>query len=402
MVQNRMISVAEALTLISENRPPNKVRSVPVRECLGLRAAEDVVARVTMPPFDASAMDGYAVKLEDVGSSGVTLEIIGEAPAGSPFEGKVGQGQAVRIYTGGVMPDGADHVVIQEDTTRQGNQVIVNESFERSAHIRRAGIDFKTGDVLISKGVRLAPEHVALAASGNHAEIVVYERPKIAFISNGDELREPGSTLAPGEIINSNPAVLSALAHNWGAETVYTGCAGDSLESIKEHIASAREADIIVPIGGASVGDYDFMKQAFSDAGFSSVFKKIAVKPGKPTWFSESGGQRVLGLPGNPASAYVCAHLFLRPLLDRYYSPHWIKAGISEHHPANGPRENYMRGRLNLSHDGLTVEIFPRQDSSLMTPLRDSNVLIRLPANAGPWQEGDILETLPLSSEGLV
>ncbi len=391
-----MISVKQALKLIQDHRRPMPRETVALRDAPGRICAEDIIAQLTTPPFNASAMDGYAVRFRDVRKAGSILTVIGEAPAGAPFDGQVGTGEAVRIFTGGVLPDGADHIVIQENATRTGDQITTLEDFETPRHIRRAGIDFNQGDCLITAGTILSPAHIALAAASNNPMVMVLRKPKIAFVSSGDELREPGETIAPGQIINSNRYGLAALVESWGAEVVYAGRAQDSLKSIQAEIERAKAADIIVPIGGASVGDYDFMKPGFSGNGFDIIFEKIAVKPGKPTWLGASPDQMVLGLPGNPASAWVCANLFLKPLLfDGGHNPS-LRAALSTPMNANGPRESYMRGRLSLSSDGAVVEVFPRQDSSLMTPLASANVLVQFPPDAGPWAQGDPVTIIPL------
>ena len=391
-----MISTAEALSIIRANRPMPDVVDTPLEDCVGAVCAQDVPAKVTMPPFDASAMDGYGVRFEDARKAGRTLTVIGEAPAGSPFEGIVREGQAVRIFTGSPMPGGTDHVVIQENVTRTGDDILLTTDAETPRHIRKSGIDFTKGDILVAKDARINPAHIALAASGNHASLPIYRRPRVAILASGDELRSVGSDLKPGQIINSNMAALKALITHWGGVPIDLGIARDNLESIAACIKKAEDADIIVPIGGASVGDYDFMKEAFSIAGFETLFKKIAVRPGKPTWLARKDGQCVLGLPGNPASAMVCAHLFLKPLLgaaDAQTSRAKLDASVT----ANGPRETYMRARIHIDNTGaLTVTPFPKQDSSLITPFVRSNALIKLPPNSGPWQSGDSIDILPL------
>jgi len=388
-----MISVAQALDLIAAKRPDYGTEQVPLSKALGARSAEDVKAHLTMPPFAASAMDGYAARLSD-STAGNTLRVIGEAPAGMPYAGQVGKGEAIRIFTGGHLPSGADNIIIQENVTRNGETIKITTGSETSRHIRRAGIDFKKNDTLITKNTIMGPADIALAASGNHNHLSVYRRPKVAILANGDELQPPGSALKPGQIISSNSAGIGALVKHWGGDPIDMGIAADNLKSITAVIHAAKDADIIVPVGGASVGDYDYMKQAFEALGYTKSFSKIAVRPGKPTWFGTLGQQRVLGLPGNPASAAVCAHLFLRPLITGAIKP--SPAILDADLPANGSRETYLRGQLYMKDGQLTAKPFPRQDSSLITPLARSNALIKLAANSGPWQQGDTIETLPL------
>lgn len=394
-----MISVSEALSLLSQHRPNRPVISVPLADSLGAILAADITAKVTLPPLAASAMDGYAVKLADVSKAGATLTVIGESPAGHPFQGMVNTGEAVRIFTGGAVPTGADHIVIQENAQRDASTVTTLFDNPSSRHIRRAGIDFSKGDTLVTKGTRLGPMHIAIAAAANHAELPIYKRTVIALIANGDELKTPGSEASATDIISSNPAGLGALIRHWGGEVIDMGIAADSVEAITTLIHKAKEADIIVPVGGASVGDHDYMREAFKACGLTTVFEKVAVRPGKPTWFGAMGEQTVLGLPGNPASAIVCAHLFLQTLMGASDGLTFAKAKLTKAIPENGPRETYMRALAKLTATGqLMVTPFPRQDSSLLTPLTQANVLIRLPKEAGSWQAGDVIEVLPLGT----
>ena len=394
-----MISVQDAISALTQHRAAGADVLTPLSKALGGRLARDVLAKVTLPPRDASAMDGYAVRFSDVGKAGAQLTVIGEAPAGSPFGGAVGQGEAVRIFTGGAVPEGADHIVIQENASREGDILTTITTNETRRHIRKAGIDFTKGETLIAAGTQLSPAHIALAAAANHDTLPIYKRPVIALIANGDELKEPGSPVQEGDVISSNAAGLGALIQSWGGEVMDMGIAKDSVAAITALIEAASAADIIVPIGGASVGDYDYMRTAFKEAGLELVFEKIAVRPGKPTWFGKLGEQRVLGLPGNPASATVCAHLFLKILMNRADNIVTTKAKLTQALSANGPRETFARGRTEVSDDGIAkVTPFPRQDSSLMTPFAKANVLLRLPPNTGPWDEGDVIDVVSLIS----
>jgi len=391
-----MISLREALSLIVNNRSQYGVVSTPLSQALGGQCAQDITAKLTMPPFNASAMDGYAVRAQDA-HEGAVLGVIGEAPAGKPYAGQITQGEAIRIFTGGPVPQGADSIVIQENVTASDNKITIETAPKLNNAIRRAGIDFETGDILIPKGTRISPAHIALAASGNHASVPIHRRSKVALIANGDELLPPGSNVKDGQIISSNSEGLAALLKYWGAEPINMGIASDNLGSIGALIEAAKAADIIVPIGGASVGDYDYMKQAFTAAGYKPIFTKIAVKPGKPTWFGRLGKQLVLGLPGNPASANVCAHLCLKPLLGLCDTPYLIEVVTDSDIAKNGPRETYLRGRLSLTAGGsISVTPFPRQDSSLITPLAAANALVQLPPHGGPWKAGDKISAHPL------
>lgn len=392
-----MISVSDAIAFLITHRSARPVVTAALADSLGAVLAEDITAKVTLPPLAASAMDGYAVKLSDVPKAGAKLIVIGESPAGHPFQGTIKQGEAVRIFTGGAVPKGADHIVIQENASRQGDTLTTLFDNETPRHIRQAGIDFTKGDTLLTKDTVLGPMHIAIAAAANHAVLPIYRRPVVALIANGDELKAPGSEITDTDIISSNPAGLGALIRHWGGEVMDMGIASDSVESITALIRKAKDADIIVPVGGASVGDHDYMRAAFKQCGLTSVFEKVAVRPGKPTWFGTMGEQVVLGLPGNPASATVCAHLFLKTLMGVNEGLTFAKAKLTEALPSNGPRETYMRAFAKLTQTGqLEVTPFPRQDSSLLTPLTKANVLIRLPKEAGPWTVGDVIDVLPL------
>lgn len=392
-----MITVAQALSDIAAARALPPVEIVPLSGLIGATLAADVAAKVTLPPHDASAMDGYAARFEDCNQAGQTLRVIGEAPAGAPFKGQVTQGDCVRIFTGSVIPDGADTIVIQETVTRKGDVITTTQDAEVPRHIRKAGIDFKAGDILAEKGERLGPAQIALLAASNHDSAQVYRRPRVAIIANGDELRPPGSDLSPGQIINSNPPFLAALIESWGGIAISMGIAADTKDAIKAIIQDCSDADIIVPVGGASVGDHDHMRAAFTETGLSMVFAKIAVKPGKPTWFGRLGEQRVLGLPGNPASAAVCAHLFLRPLITGQAAKS-TQARLSRAVAPNGPRESYFRARIKAGIDGLTVTPFPKQDSSLITPLGAANALLKLRPGAAAQAAGDIADVIALNT----
>lgn len=392
-----LISVDEAIAQLIAARPQRTVESVTLDLAHGMVLAEPVIAQVSRPPAAVSAMDGYAVRLDDVRTAGARLNVIGEAPAGKPFDQRVNTGEAVRIFTGGEMPTGTDHIVIQEDTSRDGSLVICAESYDAPQSVRAAGIDFKKGDALIAAGSRIGSAEIAVASAANHAQIPVFRRLKVAILANGDELRPPGSTLKRGEIISSNPAGLSALIRDWGGEPTDLGIAGDSVASIREHIDRASKADVIVPVGGASVGDHDHMRAAFAEAGFEPVFSKIAVKPGKPTWFSQRGQQRVLGLPGNPASAFVCAHLFLKPLLYAASGLETGRASLSAPISANGPRESFLRGIAEPDEQGVRkVRAVPDQDSSLISPFLSANALIHRRANAPASETGELVDIVTL------
>ncbi len=358
--------------------------------------ARDLAARRTQPPDDMSAMDGYAVRAADVATIPARLTVVGEAAAGRPWNQQLQAGQAVRIFTGGVMPSGADAVVIQEDTTRDGDTVIVSETAKSGRNIRFAGIDFREGDVLLPAGRRLSDRNLSLAASMNYPELPVRRRPRVAVLATGDELVPPGSTPGPGQIILSNGFALRALAENEGAETIDLGIAADTIESTTAAIRAARDgaADILISTGGASVGDHDLMNVALKAEGVEMAFWKIALRPGKPMMYGRLGPMRVIGLPGNPAASYVCAFLFMVPLLralsGRTDVHHPIEQAIlGEDVPANDQRQDYMRARLDVRDDGRTLATpVNHQDSSLLANLSVAQGLLIRPPHAAAAAAG--------------
>lgn len=392
-----MISVDEAIDHILNGVASVGAELVSLSALPGRIAASDVIAQMTQPPFSASAMDGYAVQFSSVGEDAV-LSVIGEAPAGVPFDGHVGPNEAVRIFTGGVVPEGADHVIIQEDVVREGNVIRVNGVQQAPAHIRPAGVDFRNGDVIVAKGTQFHEIHGAICAAANIGKVSARRRPKVALFSNGDELVEPGSSLAPGKIVNSNHFALSAMIKRWGGEPIYLGCAPDDEAALCRFFERGQDADIIVPIGGASVGDYDFVKSAFAAVGGTIVFSKIAVRPGKPTWFGNIEKTRVIGLPGNPASAIVTAALFLQPLVRKLAGEDFTSirevATLNTDIEANGARESYLRAQIFETNNGLEVAASPNQDSSLLSPFDLADALIRRQVNAPKLCAGQKVEVI--------
>jgi molybdopterin molybdotransferase len=397
------LTVDEALARILEGVAPTRPERVAVEAAHRRTLAEPLAALNTQPPFDASAMDGYAVRAADVASLPATLSVIGEAAAGHPYGGSpVGTDQAVRVFTGAPMPDGTDAVVIQENTVRDGATVVVRDGSPERDHVRPRGGDFSEGQVLLEAGRRMGPREVSLAAAMGHGSVPVRRRPLVAVLSTGDELLPPGSQLGPGQIISSNHLGVAAMAHAAGAQVRLLGIARDTRESLDAHFAKAEDADVLVTIGGASVGDHDLVGPALEARGMVLAFWKIAMRPGKPLMFGRLQHARVLGLPGNPVSSLICARIFLVPLIrallgvpSREARAHEARAAVAI--PANGPRQHYMRATTTPGTDGLAqVTPVASQDSSLLAPLALADCLLVRPANAGPVPIGGLVPILPL------
>jgi len=396
-----MASVEQALSLIAEHGARRVVglEAVPLAAALGRRLAEPVQARVSQPPADVSAMDGYAVRHADM-KIGAILRVVGESRAGVPFVGKVGAGEAARIFTGAHMPPGADHVLIQEDTKREGDTVAVTFEQPKPANIRRAGRDFSSGEVLVPAGHVIGEGAISLAAAGNVPRLIVSKLPRIGVLANGDELVPAGDTLAAGQVVNSIQPALVALIRRWGAVALDLGLSRDNEEDVRSRISSS--CDVIVSIGGASVGDYDVVRTAFAAEGFEPVFEKIAVKPGKPTWFSSGKSALALGLPGNPAAAMVTAQLFLRPLIEALTggapdNAAVMRAFAETSLPATGNRAEFLRAVLSIGGDGrASIRPAEDQDSSLLSPFLSANALIHRPANTPAVTAGEAVEFVNL------
>jgi molybdopterin molybdotransferase len=379
-----LMPVADALAAILAGAEPLGEEMVALDAAYHRVLARDVAALRTQPPQAMSAMDGYAVRASDAAHVNARLKVIGEVAAGRPFDRALGPREAARIFTGGVVPDGADAVVIQEDTVVDGASIRVTEAAVVGRHIRPAGVDFRKGDRLLAAGSRLTDRDLSLAASMNHPELPVRRRPKVALLATGDELVMPGVTPGPGQIVYSNGYALKALARAEGADTIDLGIAADTLESTTAGIRRARDsgADILVTTGGASVGDHDLVQQSLKAEGVNIAFWKIAMRPGKPMMHGRLGAMRVIGVPGNPVSSYVCTLLFVVPLIHALSGckvTHHVRVSalLGRDVDANDVREDYLRARIEERADGTLIATpVDHQDSSLLGNLAMAQALI--------------------------
>ena len=388
-MNHALMPVAEALQRVLAEARALPAEMVALDDALARVLTEDLTALRTQPPAAVSAMDGYAVRAADVAQAPVKLVLIGEVAAGHPFEGNVKTGQAARIFTGGVMPAGADTVVIQELTDREGDTVIIQKAIAKGRNVRDRGIDFAQGQPLLYKGRRLTDRDLMLAAAMNYPTLNVHRRPKVAVLGTGDELVAPGSAPATGEIVYSNGFALMAMARNEGAEVSDLGIAPDRIEDIAAAVRRARDldADILLTSGGASVGEHDLVQRALASEGLDLSFWRVALRPGRPMMHGRLGSMQVLGVPGNPVSSYVCAFLFLVPLIRRLAGRDDVEripepARLGRDLPANDERADYMRATLSAGPDGLVATPLPAQDSSLMAPLAKAACLLIREPNA--------------------
>jgi molybdopterin molybdotransferase len=396
--------VADALSAVLAGAEPLPEETVALNEAHRRVLARDVAALRTQPPQAMSAMDGYAVRSADASHVAARLKVIGEVAAGRPFERAVGAGEAVRIFTGGVIPDGADAVIIQEDTVTEGDGITITEAAIAGRHIRPAGVDFRQGDVLLAAGSRLTDRDLSLAAGMNYPHLPVRRRPKVAILATGDELVMPGETPGPGQIVYSNGYALRALARDEGGQTIDLGIAADTLEATTDGIRRARDlgADVLVTTGGASVGDHDLVKRSLEAEGVAMAFWRIAMRPGKPMMHGRIGAMRVIGLPGNPVSSYVCGFLFLVPLIRALSGRSAVRhvsqtALLGGDVAANDLREDYLRARLQARADGALIATpVNHQDSSLLGNLAAARALVIRAPFAPAAAEGSACDILRL------
>ena len=392
-----LLPVAQALARILDGVKPTATQMVPLAQAQGRILAKPVLAKRDQPPFESSAMDGYAVRAGD----GPVLKVTATSQAGARYKGTLKPGTAIRIFTGAPVPKGADAVLIQENTRREGDIIRVLEPVAPKQNIRRQGLDFAKGDVLLEAGTKLGPRHLMLAAAANCAELAVRSRPRVGLLSTGDELVAPGEKPGPDQIVSSNSTGLAALIRHCGGEAVELGIVPDNLTKIRRAIRKAADCDVLLTTGGASVGEHDLVQSALDAEGIQLSFWKIAMRPGKPLMFARQARQRILGLPGNPVSAFVCARLFLKPLLDSLLGLNPAetpsKARLAAALKANGDRQDYIRARLTRAADGgLTAEPFSTQDSSMQHLLAQANGLIIRPPFTPASDAGATVDVLEL------
>lgn len=398
-----MISVDEARARILAGLRPTAAEVVGLAEAWGRVVATPVVARLTQPPADVSAMDGYALRAED-GAEGAVLRLIGTAPAGHPFAGRIGANETVRIFTGSIVPAGADAILLQEDAAREGESVTVQEAVIEGRHIRRAGQDFAAGDELIAAGRRLTPRDVGLAAAGNHPWIAVHRRPRIAILATGDEIALPGEPIPPGGIVSSNAHALAAFVRAAGGEPLVLPIAQDDRAAIATVADAADRMDMLVTTGGASVGEHDLVVESLAARGLRVDFWKVAMRPGKPLMHGQLGSVPVLGLPGNPVSALICAALFLLPAIrklsgDSGASLSPTDAVLGAPLKANDHRADHLRATLAVSESGpLIATPFPVQDSAMLRRLARADALILRPPHAPALAAGATVQIVRLDA----
>ena len=403
--RSNLLSVDAALDRILASLSPTMPTRLLLTDALGHILAEDIHAKLTLPPHDVSAMDGFAVRADDVANCPAKLTRIGEAAAGHPWAGRVQAGQAVRIFTGGYVPDGADTIIIQEnvDATSEADHTVitVHEGAAKGRYVRPAGLDISAGALALSKGTLLSARCIGLAIAAGATSAVVSQPPRIGIVSTGDELVPPGQIPGPGQIISSNAAFLSAFVKSCGAEAVDLGITVDKPGAVSDTVMASSNLDLVVTTGGASVGNHDHIVGDLADGALD--FWKIAMRPGKPLIWGKIGNTPLLGLPGNPVSTAVCALVFLAPAISKLgggtHQQHKFTATITTDLPKNDLRQDYIRANIVRADHGVTsVHPAPRQDSSMMATLARANAFIVRPPFDAPITAGDIVTILPMPS----
>ncbi len=390
-----MIPVEEARNRILGTFGRLPAEQVAISQAAGRVLAQDVTSRITKPPHPVSAMDGYAVRAADVAEVPVTLQVVGEAPAGGAYNAALKPGEAVRIFTGGPVPEGADSIVIQENTERDGSSVTVTVSVSQGRYVRRQGLDFSAGDAGPPAGRRLGPREIGLIAAMNVPWLKVTRKPRVAVLGTGDEIVMPGESLGPNQIISSNSLALAAIIADAGGEPLSLGIVRDDEEALRSIVEGAARSDLLVVTGGMSVGEHDLVRKVLAEEGLTLDFWKIAMRPGKPLAFGRLGDLPVLGFPGNPVSTLVCGHLFLRPAIAAMLGETGNEldedvASLGADMSGNDERQDYVRARLERAGDGgFTATPFDRQDSSMLATLSQAGCLIVRAPHAEPAKAGD-------------
>jgi molybdopterin molybdotransferase len=399
-----MISVAEAQQRLIAMIAPLGAEQVSLSEALGRVLAADVVARRTQPPWAVSAMDGYAVRAADVAKVPITLKVVGAVPAGQAYPHPVNAGEAVRIFTGAPVPDGADCIVIQEDTERMGDSVEVREGAPKGRYVRPAGLDFKAGDVGLKAGRKLSAADIGFAAAMNRPWLLVYRRPRVAILPTGDEVVMPGDPVGPHQIVSSNGLALAALVTSCGGVPVHLAIAPDDNSALQRIAAGAAGADLLLTTGGASVGDHDLVRGALGADGLTLDFWSVAMRPGKPLMVGRYRDTPMIGLPGNPVSTLVCGLLFAKPALDKMSGlsdvfPTPMRARLKVPLEENDRRQDYLRATLITAADGtLEAAPFPKQDSSMISLLAYADCLVIRAPHAPAAKPGEWVEIIRLAA----
>ncbi|WP_020593702.1 gephyrin-like molybdotransferase Glp [Kiloniella laminariae] len=397
-----MLSVEEALSRILKAFDTLAPETISLNDGLGRVLASDLKARLTQPPSDVSAMDGYAVRATDIRKLPIELTVVGEAPAGGCYPKELLAGQAVRIFTGGPVPRGADTIIIQENTHQTDQIVLIKEGEKPGRYIRPAGLDFKEGETGLVKGTLLTARDLALAAAMNHPWLEVYRKPRVAILATGDEVVLPGQDIGPNQIVSSNTTALMAFVRECGGEPISLGIAPDDRDALARLARGAEGADLLLTTGGASVGDHDLVRSVLGEQGLELDFWRIAMRPGKPLIFGKLGKTPILGLPGNPVSTLVCAYIFARPALKKMTGQdpdnQQSETAVLEFSlEANDKRQDYLRASLSRNKEGqLSVTPFQKQDSSMLNLLKQANCLVIRPPFAPAAEKGTEVEIIRL------
>jgi len=398
-----VISVEEAQARILDAFATLPAEEIALSDALGRILAEDLTSRRTQPPTAVSAMDGYAVRAADIAAAPVTLRQVGAVPAGASHDGTLGPRECVRIFTGAPLPQGADAIVIQEDVEEEGDKIRIAEAVTAGTYVRPAGLDFKVGETGIAAGRRLTARDIGLAAAMNRPWLRVRQKPRIAILASGDEVVMPGDPIGPNQIVSSNSHALDAFVRARGADPMMLGIARDTIPSIRETAAAARDADLLLTTGGASVGEHDLIQKALGEDGLELNFWRIAMRPGKPLMFGRLASTALLGFPGNPVSSMVCALIFLGPAIDRMLGTPPMdltdRARLGADLRENDRRQDYLRAGLVRAEDGILIATpFPRQDSSMMATVARAECLILRPPHAPAAAAGEAVPILHLSA----